>query len=243
MKNILKAFSAGCTLLTGFVMVIVLVTGLINVYFGTDLGFAVGPIGSKSMFDSPKNLIDILAWEVMLGVFFSICLILWQMDWIWEKIKKYPVLGVIAVLIYVILLYVFFYFLMKDIRGGDIYTAIEKNDAVVLQEMMGKRSPEVEKSGYYFIEAARFDSLEVIPVLVKNGYDVNGGNDDGTTALMAAAGIWFRPAMVEFLLKQGASPDVKDKEGNTALALALKNFDKTLVSQEDLDKIVGLLKK
>lgn len=232
----------GCTFLTGAVMVLVLVTSLSNIYFDTNLGIAVGPLGSKDYFESPKLWIDLLAWETMLGVFFSMCLILWQMDWIWEKIKEYPVLGGICVIIYLGLFYTFIHFLMKDIWGGDLYTAIEKNDVVTLEEMIEKARPGIEKSGYYFIEAARFDSKEVIPVLVKHGFDINGVNDEGTTALMAAAGIWFRPDMVEFLLKNGASPDVKDMAGDGALSLAQKNFDRSMYAQKDFDKIVELLK-
>ncbi len=242
MKSFLKALAMGCTWLTGAVMIWVLVTSLSNIYLGTNLGIVVGPAGSRDYFDSPKVLIDLLAWETMLGVFFSMCLIIWQMDWIWEKIKKYPVIGTVCVIIYVSLIYTFFYFLMKDINGGDLNTAIEKNDVVVLEEMIDKTNPGIEKSGFYFIEAARFESKEVIPVLVKHGFDINGGNTEGTTALMAAAGMWFRPDMVEFLLKNGADVNVKDKAGDTALSLAQKNFDSSMYAQEDFDKIIELLK-
>lgn len=242
MKSILKLFFSGCAYLTGLVMIMVLVLGLINTFFDTNFMVAVGPMGSKDLFTAPNSLIDILAWEIMLGVFFSMCLILSQLEWIWAKMKQYPVLGALCVIIYASLIVTFFYFLMRDIGGGDLNTAIEKNDKVVVEELIKKLSPSVEKSGYFFIEAARFDSMDVIPVLVKNGYDINAGNAEGTTALMAAAGMWFRPPMVEFLLENGASPDVKDKAGNTALSLAQKNFDSSMYAQEDLDKIMELLK-
>ncbi|MCX6734989.1 MAG: ankyrin repeat domain-containing protein [Candidatus Peregrinibacteria bacterium] len=241
MKSILKLFFAGCAYLTGIVMVLVLIAGLINTFFHTDFMIAVGPVGSKSWFTAPNSLIDILAWEVMLGVFFSMCLILSELEWIWEKMKKYPVWGALCVIIYASLIVTFFYFLMRDIGGGDLNTAIEKNDKVVVEELIKKLSPSVEKSGYFFIEAARFDSMDVIPVLVKNGYDINAGNAEGTTALMAAAGMWFRPPMVEFLLENVSSVDVRDAAGNTALLLAIKNFDGTMYSESDLEMIVRSL--
>ena len=243
MKSILKLFFGGCAALSGFTMIMLLLTSLSNIFFGTHLGIWVGPLGARSSFESPDKLIDLLAWETMFGVFFSICLIIYKADWIWAKIKKYPVWGALFVIIYLSLLSFFVFSFIRDLDGGELNVAIEKNDKVLVEELIHKISPKVEMSGYFFIEAARFDSVDVIPVLVKNGYDINAGNAEGTTALMAAAGMWFRPAMVDLLLDNGASVDVKDNEGNTALLLALKGFDRSVYSETDLEAIVTSLVK
>ena len=62
---------------------------------------------------------------------------------------------------------------------------------------------------------------EVIEALIKNGADVNASDDNGTTALMAAAaGYRENLETIALLLKNGADVAMKDKYGKTAMDYA-----------------------
>jgi ankyrin repeat protein len=61
-----------------------------------------------------------------------------------------------------------------------------------------------------------FDTLKKA---IREGFDINIYLKHGRTALMHAAA-WDRPDMCRFLLRHGARPDAKDKQGKTAYSLA-----------------------
>ena len=63
--------------------------------------------------------------------------------------------------------------------------------------------------------------VDVVRLLLSKGADANVGNDDGSTALMAAA-MKGKAAIVHLLLDAGADPNVSDKDGDTALKIAFK---------------------
>jgi ankyrin repeat protein len=76
------------------------------------------------------------------------------------------------------------------------------------------------------VEAARLYSTEVVALLVKRGAHVNEANVSGVTPLMAASGgnVPHRDAKVEtinVLLASGADPNLRDREGTTALMNAV----------------------
>ncbi len=67
-------------------------------------------------------------------------------------------------------------------------------------------------------------------MLIDRGANVNATDKLGMTPLLWAASSDFGdPAMVELLLKAGARPDAKNKDGLTALALAQKYEHRYLV--------------
>ncbi|MFH1116297.1 MAG: ankyrin repeat domain-containing protein, partial [Pseudomonadota bacterium] len=59
--------------------------------------------------------------------------------------------------------------------------------------------------------------------------NVNARNETGKTAVMFAASEG-QPEVVETLLKAGADPDLKDKDGDTAASLAKKKGHYDVVS-------------
>lgn len=61
--------------------------------------------------------------------------------------------------------------------------------------------------------------LELAERMIKAGADVNATTDAGVTALMIAAGHNNMP-MIAFLIRNGADPAVKNKDGKTALDIA-----------------------
>jgi ankyrin repeat protein len=62
-------------------------------------------------------------------------------------------------------------------------------------------------------------SLQAVKLCLEKGADVNAKNSMGLTAVMGAANRGSDD-ILEFLVKQGAALDVKDKEGRTPLAWA-----------------------
>jgi ankyrin repeat protein len=66
-------------------------------------------------------------------------------------------------------------------------------------------------------------TYDIVRMLLENGANANSTTRDGTTALMKAAGGFGEVAIVELLLDYRADPAVKNKEGDTALTLAMKS--------------------
>jgi ankyrin repeat protein len=63
---------------------------------------------------------------------------------------------------------------------------------------------------------------KIVPLLIKGGAKIDAPNRQGMTVLLTAA-FEFEPKDVSMLLKNGADPKIKSKEGNTAFDFALRN--------------------
>ena len=72
------------------------------------------------------------------------------------------------------------------------------------------------------------DAIEAIKLLLARGADINQANDAGNTPLIGAA-IRGEPALVEFLLQNGANPDAKNGVGLTAMDVAAGSSDNSLL--------------
>ncbi len=59
---------------------------------------------------------------------------------------------------------------------------------------------------------------------VEKGADPNERSRNGMTPLMLASGMQGDPAVLTLLLNAGADPTAKDKDGDTALAIAVKSY-------------------
>jgi uncharacterized protein len=71
--------------------------------------------------------------------------------------------------------------------------------------------------------AAISNRAEMARLLIQRGADVNHIDKKGMTPLLYAASIDFGdPAMIDLLLRSGAKPGMRTKEGLTALDLARK---------------------
>jgi ankyrin repeat protein len=64
------------------------------------------------------------------------------------------------------------------------------------------------------------ETIEAIKLLMAAGVDINAVDSRGQSALHGAA-FWGKDQVVEFLVKNGAKVDLKDKKGFTALDSAL----------------------
>lgn len=93
---------------------------------------------------------------------------------------------------------------------------------------MGVSADELERSGITLLDRAVLgNQVEMAQLLIARGADVNHADRIGFTPLLYAASIDFGDsAMIDLLLKSGARPDVRTKDGLTALDLA-RNFKHT----------------
>jgi ankyrin repeat protein len=100
-------------------------------------------------------------------------------------------------------------------HGADLSLA-QKNGTTALMLASGIGRGQGVFAKDYATEA---ELLEAVKFLVESGADVNAVNDTGQTALHIAA--QASDGIVEYLALHGAKLDVKDKQGRTALDLAL----------------------
>jgi len=77
------------------------------------------------------------------------------------------------------------------------------------------------------------EAVEAIRFLLGLGFDINGTNEAGETALHAAVSGRGSEAIIAFLVSQGADPEAKNKRGATPLSLA---------TTKGVDTITNLLK-
>src|SRR5436190_21943291 len=64
------------------------------------------------------------------------------------------------------------------------------------------------------------EAVESIRFLLGLGFDINGTNDTGDTALHAAISGRASEPIIAFLVAQGADPEKKNKRGQTPMSLA-----------------------
>lgn len=74
-------------------------------------------------------------------------------------------------------------------------------------------------------DAIMQNDLALVQQLVNNGADVNSRDKDGDCALMLAT-VYGSAEMVRFLLEEGADPDLKNHEDETALMWAAHDLEK-----------------
>ena len=67
--------------------------------------------------------------------------------------------------------------------------------------------------------------------LVESGADVNKREGGSVRTPLIGAAIMGRTSVVRYLLSQGADPDITDKDGNTAAALALAEGHRELAKE------------
>jgi len=81
-------------------------------------------------------------------------------------------------------------------------------------------------------------TYDIVRMLLEKGVNANSATRDGTTALMNAAAGFGEVGIVELLLDHGADPTAKNKQGDTALTLAMKNDrpDKALLLKRAVER-------
>src|SRR5690606_31374445 len=80
-----------------------------------------------------------------------------------------------------------------------------------------------------FWELCKDGSREEINEAIKNGADINKGDQNKVSPLMYAARYNPDPEVIIFLVKNGAYINGKDKNGETALFYALENSNRTIL--------------
>jgi ankyrin repeat protein len=74
------------------------------------------------------------------------------------------------------------------------------------------------------------EAVEAIGFLLGLGFDIQGTNDAGDTALHAAISGRSSEAIIKFLVDRGADPEAKNKRGQTPLALATTKGNDAITS-------------
>src|SRR6185436_12728474 len=69
------------------------------------------------------------------------------------------------------------------------------------------------------------EAVEAIRFLLEKGFDLNGTNEAGDTALHVAISGRASEPIIKFLVEKGADPEAKNKRGQTPLALAAAKSD------------------
>lgn len=117
---------------------------------------------------------------------------------------------------------------MNLLLGAGADTSLATNDdprsaGRIINENSGKTTPLMAAAGVGWREEVSrgrvADAIEAVKLLLAKGGKINDANQGGDTPLHGAA---YRgsPELVEFLLKQGANPTLKNGRGFTALDIA-----------------------
>lgn len=214
-------------------MVLNFVLFLLNISFGWHIpAIGVKPYIAGTPYDVDvridiDNLQDFFLFEFMFGVAFVITAgIAWRAT-IWKKMKQHPKIATVCVIIIIALLIPLVRFLTGDVQGSRLYAAIEKGDTAKIELILETYKPSEEKSNDYFFAIDRSYSeryRSVVPILVAHGFNINAPSAQdpaGATALMFMLEFNSPTDTVEIMLANGASPEVKDKNGRTALHYAV----------------------
>lgn len=128
------------------------------------------------------------------------------------------------------------------------FRAVKGNDVAVLRKMaeggFDIKIADPEGNSAMHVAAAG-GAKEAAEFLLNKGFAVDAKGAKGRTPLMAAV-IADRPEMVQWLIKQGADPKLKDEDGFMALMLAVSSGGKGSVAElapyhrEDLDSALLL---
>jgi ankyrin repeat protein len=94
---------------------------------------------------------------------------------------------------------------------------VTRNGVNALMAAAGVGTKEEDNTGRKKTEA---DTITTIKILLAAGLDINAVDSRGQSALHGAA-FWGKDRVVEYLVKNGAKLDLKDKKGFTALDSAM----------------------
>lgn len=128
------------------------------------------------------------------------------------------------------------------------FSAVRSNDVSVMRKMVdgGFDAKTVDSEGNSALHvAAATGNREATEYLLNHGFPVDALGTQGRTSLMASV-MADKPAMVKWLLRQGADPKLKDQSGFMALMLAVTEGRKECVEElapyhrEDLDSALLL---
>ncbi len=245
----------------GATMILNIASFLLNITFGWNIpAIAVKPFIRGTPYDTNvridlDNFQDFFLFEFMFGVAFVVSFIIGWWHSILKKAKEHPKMATICIIVIIALLVPLVQFLVADVKGSQLYAAIEKGDAAKVESILKKYQPSGQESNYYFFIIDNYYSdrlAAVVPVLVGHGFDINAKHPEtGATPLMYQMQFNVPSESVDVMLEQGASPEVADKNGQNALHYALTNVyipkdtsssdyqNFLIIMRHSLDKVPG----
>ncbi|KAI0904465.1 ankyrin [Ustulina deusta] len=126
-------------------------------------------------------------------------------------------------------------FLKHIVTSMSLLRRILNIDDTLLDLKDGKGEPSL-------IKAVLINNFEAVKLLCEvGGADINTQDDLGRTPVAAAAS-YGRCAMLQYLLESGADPNIKDNNGDSALAISTRRFGMQSVDDFALDVLKALLR-
>jgi ankyrin repeat protein len=112
--------------------------------------------------------------------------------------------------------------------GGGLFAAGWWDDVTTLEVLIRAGAPvDVVVGVTPFLACWCWKRFEAAKCLALNGADVNYQDRKGRTALHHGIEKAFEPALLEWLVKHGASPDITDREGVSPRGKASRKRDKS----------------
>lgn len=115
---------------------------------------------------------------------------------------------------------------INDKRGGALFNAIKSGNKEMVLWLLANGADVNVKDSYNATPlsyAVIVNDMDMIKPLLEKTSGINEPDVDGMTILMwAIYSEYDNPVIIQALLDKGATLDIKDKRGNTALAWALK---------------------
>jgi hypothetical protein len=110
---------------------------------------------------------------------------------------------------------------VSDVLGSTpVEYAVVADDLASVRRFVAMGYPLTQKDGALLFTAAMYATAPMLEYLLSQHVDVNATNDYAATALMVAASV-NRSEIVRFLLKHGANPGARDRDGGSALSYSL----------------------
>ena len=116
---------------------------------------------------------------------------------------------------------------VKSAPGGGLFAAGWWDDVEILELLIRAGAQiDIVVGITPFLAAWCWKKFDAAKVLALSGANVNYQDSRGRTALHHGVEKEFDPAMLRWLVKHGASPDIKDRDGVTARLKASRKRDK-----------------
>tara|TARA_B100001059_G_scaffold103126_1_gene102921 strand:- start:8056 stop:8505 length:450 start_codon:yes stop_codon:yes gene_type:complete len=115
---------------------------------------------------------------------------------------------------------------IKDERGTTPLILASYNNRIDMVEFLLEKGVDVNQkdlSGNSALMGACFKGfIETVKILIKHNVTIDSQNFTGSTALIYSA-MFKQKAIYDLLIKSGANPNIKDKNGNSADFIAKQN--------------------
>lgn len=214
--------------------VLVLVAGLVNQAFGTNLGLSVG----ASDIPLPEDFLSVFIIALVLGFLAGLCQLFSDIAGAKESFRKRKALyvgggiGLLALLLAGVMF----------VAGGQLGLAVESGNTGRVKELLDKQSYDLDELDSHLYQALRNGYLEMAEALIGGGADIDHISGEFQTPLILSAVTFFPKESVDFLLEKGVNLERTDNRGRTA-AHVLLAYRAGNLPQEPPEHRLVLLKK